>query len=801
MADNFLENHHAEYEQKKQRWLKKKASHLPKSFTRVGRGFPSRNNDDRLTNVRPTNKPQDVERGFPSRHSSQNMTITEFFNKQRSEWQLAKKNYDDLANVKVTPLVLSTGVTVHKQCNPARIVSTGAKIDKATLAKRPCFLCDKNRPAEQAALPFAAVPEVSPSGSAAVPEAATVPKAATVPEASASGSLSHFQLLINPFPILPTHFTIPSKQHELQQIKPYFPVMLDFVDENPDCFIFYNGPRSGASAPDHMHFQAGLVKDVPFYNQAATVPDVFPSGSATVPEASASGSPLLKRCKWPGANVTFAYDNKQSAIDEFYRIYDLLPIPTGEYEPMFNVFARKVEGRYEVTLFLRSQHRPACYGMEADNRLVSPGALDMAGLLITPRLEDYESITAEEAEAIYNEVSSPVLLDYLAYNESHEGRKIAVGLIETEGEIRYSFNGEYKKLELLNDTIFIPANDSCTFTIENIIIGVDFHWQQERKLTYSGILKLTKTPDGKNVAINILPIEDYLKSVISSEMSAMSDKELLKAHAILSRSWLIANIEGVHNESCTDEEGLKWYDRSAHTIYDVCADDHCQRYQGVTMQTSPLVEEAVEETRGKVIMYNGKICDARFSKCCGGKSEEYEYCWDNTSHPYLVSVDCPFCNTAKQFDSKEEEQKVLQQVLNDYDLETRHFYDWTATYENADIKEIIPLERGKSGRLWKIKIVYNDGREEIVGKELEIRRRLSDSHLYSSWFNIHKAATLTSAAVPGATTSAKAGTFIIEGRGWGHGVGLCQIGAAVMAAKGYKYDEILLHYFPKSQIL
>lgn len=697
MADNFLENHHAEYEQKKQRWLKKKSSHLPKSFTRV------------------------------THSQSQSMTITEFFNKQRSEWQLANKNYDDLANVKVTPLVLSTSVTIHKQCNPARIVSTGAKIDKATLAKRPCFLCDKNRPAEQEALSFS----------------------------------SHFQLLINPFPILPTHFTMPSKQHELQQIKPYFPVMLDFVDENPDCFIFYNGPRSGASAPDHMHFQAGLVKDVPFYNQET-------------------------KGNWPGANVTFSFYDKQSAIDEFYRIYDLLPIPTGEYEPMFNVFARKVEGRYEVTLFLRSQHRPACYGMESENRLVSPGALDMAGLLITPRLEDYESITAEEAEAIYNEVSSPMILDYLAYNESHEGRKIAVGLIETEGEIRYSFNGEYKKLELLNDTIFIPANDSCTFTIENIIIGVDFHWQQERKLTYSGILKLTKTPDGKNVAINILPIEDYLKSVISSEMSAMSDKELLKAHAILSRSWLIANIEGVHNESCTDEEGLKWYDRSAHTIYDVCADDHCQRYQGVTMQTSPLVEEAVEETRGKVIMYDGKICDARFSKCCGGKSEEYEYCWDNTSHPYLVSVDCPFCNTAKQFDSKEEEQKVLQQVLNDYDLETRNFYDWIATYENSDIKEIIPLERGKSGRLWKIKIVYNDGHEEIIGKELEIRRRLSDTHLYSSWFNVRKT---------------ELGKFTLEGRGWGHGVGLCQIGAAVMASKGYKYDEILLHYFPKSQIL
>ncbi len=755
MADNFLENHHAEYEQKKQRWLKKKASHLPKSFNKVGRGFPSRKSD-----IEVPSRKSDIE--VPSRQSqSPNMTIKDFFDEQRSRWPLANKNFEDLANVKVTPLTLSTDVTIHKQCNPARIVSTVAKIDKASLAARPCFLCEKTRAKEQTSLDFD----------------------------------DHFELLINPFPILPLHLTMPSKRHELQQIKPYFPVMLDFVEKNPDYCIFYNGPRSGASAPDHMHYQVGLVKDVPFYNQAATVPE-----AAIVPEAIASVSPV-RRNNWPGACISIFHADKQAAIKEFNRIYEALPIPIGEYEPMFNVFARKVDGNYEVTLFLRSQHRPSCYGTEAGQRLVSPGALDMAGLLITPRLEDYESITAEEAEAIYNEVSAPELIDYLNYNLNHKGRKLAVGLIETEGEIRYSLNGDFKKLQLLNDTIFIPTSDDCTFTIENIVIGVNFHWQQERKLTYSGILKLTKTPEGKNVAINILPIEEYLKSVISSEMSAMSDKELLKAHAILSRSWLIANIEGVHNESCTDAEGLKWYDRSAHTIYDVCADDHCQRYQGVTMQTSPLVEEAVEETRGKVLMYEGKICDARFSKCCGGKSEEYEYCWDNTPHPYLVSVDCPFCNTAEQFDSQEEEQKVLRQVLNDYDLETHNFYDWTAIYENPDIAEIIPLERGKSGRLWKIKIIYNDGREEIVGKELEIRRRLSNSHLYSSWFNIHKASTSKSATVPETSASVKAGTFLIEGRGWGHGVGLCQIGAAVMAAKGYKYDEILLHYFPKSQIL
>lgn len=676
------------------------------------------------------------------------MTLRKFFQQQRSEWPLAKKNYDDLEGVKTHELQMSTGAKITVQCNPARIVSTAAKIDKAALAKRPCFLCEKNRPQEQMSLP---------------------------PFSGEKAKAWNFEVLINPFPILPEHYTMPSTKHELQQIKPYFPAMLDFLDATTtegkcDYAIFYNGPRSGASAPDHMHFQIGRVADIPYYDVALQ--------SAVKGEKYTAGT-------WPGANISIINKEKEAVVSEFYSIYEALPVPTGEFEPMMNVFARKNGEDYEVTLFLRSQHRPACYG----TRLVSPGALDMVGLLITPRLEDYEEISAKEAESIYNEVSEPGILDILNYNLQQEGRKIAVGLIETEGEIKYSFNGEHKEVHILNDTYFVPTTDECSFTIENIIIGVNFHWQQERELTYKGILKLTKAPDGKNVAINILTVEDYLKSVISSEMSAMSDFELLKAHAILSRSWLIANIEGVHNEKCEDEEGLKWYDRSAHTIYDVCADDHCQRYQGITMQTSPLVEKAIDATRGKVLMYEGKVCDARFSKCCGGKSEEYEYCWDNNHYAYLESVDCPYCNTTEQFDSKEEEQKVLGQVLNDYDLETRNFYNWTATYKNPDLKEIIPLERGKSGRLWKVKFVYNDGREEIVGKELEIRRRLSDSHLYSSWF------TSADAILPSSD-----GTFTIAGRGWGHGVGLCQIGAAVMAAKGFKYDEILKHYFPKAEI-
>ena len=684
--------------------------------------------------------------GFCARsEQGKSMNIREFFQQQRTEWPLAKKNFDDLEFVRVNALTFNNGVWIQKQCNPARMVSTAAKIDKSALAKRPCFLCEKNRPPEQKSFVVG----------------------------------GQHSLLINPFPILPMHFTMPSDRHELQRIEPFFPVMLDFVEENPDFCIFYNGPHSGASAPDHMHFQVGEVKGIPFFEQWDSL-ELDPIDC----DMSVQGN-IYHVKSWPGACVAIT-GSKDEVTNCFGKLYAALPIPTNEYEPMFNVFARKHNDDYHVIVFLRSCHRPLCYGSDDGQHMVSPGALDMAGLLITPRQEDFDNITPEEADAIYREVSAPELVDLLRYSlrKNECGRNIAVGLMETDGEIRYSFNGDYKRVDILNDTFFFPCSAECSFTIDNIVIGVNFHWQQVRRLTYSGILKLTKNAEGKHVAINILPIEDYLKSVISSEMSAMSDIELLKAHAILSRSWLIANIEGVHNEQCSDSEGLVWYDRSAHTISDVCADDHCQRYQGVTMQTSPLVEQAVEATRGVVLAYEGKVCDARFSKCCGGRSEEYEYCWDTTQHPYLESVECPFCNTAKQFSSPEEEQKVLRQVLNDYDLETRNFYHWTALYDNPEIREIVPLERGKSGRIWKMKVVYNNGKEEIVGKELEIRRRLSDTHLYSSWFNVHKTA---------------AG-FLLEGQGWGHGVGLCQIGAAVMAAKGYDHKSILKHYFPKASL-
>ena len=346
---------------------------------------------------------------------------------------------------------------------------------------------------------------------------------------------------------------------------------------------------------------------------------------------------------------------------------------------------------------------------------------------------------------------------------------------------------------------FTPLDEDSSFSLYDVTIGINFHWERQETQSFIGTLKLV-VYEGKITAINILPAEDYLTSVISSEMNATSSLEFLKAHAVVSRSWLLAQIEKRKAMSKkqgdffsfvkTDTEYIRWYDREDHTIFDVCADDHCQRYQGITKQTSPAVEQALQATRGQILCYGDEICDARFSKCCGGVTEEFQYCWEDTPKPYLVSVEDPFCNT--------NDKAVLEQVLNDYDQETNDFYRWTVEYSTeklsqlvseklkedfGTITDLIPLERGKSGRIWKLKIVGTK-KTFTIGKELEIRRALSESHLYSSAFDVEKTET----------------GFRLHGRGWGHGVGLCQIGAAVMGQQGYKYDEILLHYYRGAEI-
>ena len=322
--------------------------------------------------------------------------------------------------------------------------------------------------------------------------------------------------------------------------------------------------------------------------------------------------------------------------------------------------------------------------------------------------------------------------------------------------------------------------------------------------------------DDKILVINELSVEQYLESVISSEMSATSSLELLKAHAVISRSWLLAQIEGkkrnsevenseksIHNSTFNIQNStlIRWYNREDHALFDVCADDHCQRYQGITRITNPLVAEAVRATRGQVLTFSTPntqhptqtICDTRFSKCCGGRTEEFQYCWEDVVKPYLTSVECPYCHT--------QDAALIRQVLNDYDQETPDFYEWTEVISSEQIAEwlrtkhhidlgnitdLIPLERGKSGRIWKLEIVGTKG-SFTIGKELEIRRTLSDTHLKSSWFEIEK-------------IENHPRKFRLKGRGWGHGVGLCQIGAAVMGENGYSYKEILSHYYQKTNI-
>ena len=381
-----------------------------------------------------------------------------------------------------------------------------------------------------------------------------------------------------------------------------------------------------------------------------------------------------------------------------------------------------------------------------------------------------------------------------------------------------------------SELTFRPLTDEATFSLYDVTIGVNFHWERKETQTFRGTLKFMVDED-KLHAINILPVEQYLESVISSEMKATSSLEFLKAHAVISRSWLLAQIEkrkklskkdeGFFSFVRTKDEYIRWYDREDHTIFDVCADDHCQRYQGVTRATSPTVSKAVKATAGEVLMDGKNICDARFSKCCGGISEEFESCWEDKHYSYLSPVACTKKATTLPDLTKEDEadkwirnspeafcntnnKKVLSQILNNYDQETTNFYRWIVDYSQDELSELIcrrtktdfgkivdliPVERGKSGRIIKLKIVGTN-QTLTIGKELEIRHALSENHLFSSAFVVDK----------GETVDGIPQSFRLTGAGWGHGVGLCQIGAAVMGEEGYKYDEILLHYYKGAEI-
>jgi len=417
------------------------------------------------------------------------------------------------------------------------------------------------------------------------------------------------------------------------------------------------------------------------------------------------------------------------------------------------------------------------------------------------------------------------------YLESAEGSEISGRWTAVCAGHKVILQKESVKLGSGSPVLLVPAfGFDSSFTLHNVTIGKGFHWERKEDQVFKGYLKFI-VEAGKVTAVNVLSIEDYLTSVISSEMSATSSEEFLKAHAVISRSWLLAQIEKSRAAdstaekyfalTATENEIIRWYDREDHLNFDVCADDHCQRYQGITRASTEAVTRAVRETSGEVLTYNGKICDARYYKCCGGITELFENVWEPVNHPYLQKViDNPvpppgydpdvsgeenagkwisgkpeaFCNTSDKI--------VLSQVLNNYDQETNDFYRWKVIYSQKEVSDLVkaksgidfgtvtalvPLERGVSGRIKRLRI-EGTRRTMIIGKELEIRKMLSKSHLYSSCFFVEK------------TGDAYETRFILHGAGWGHGVGLCQIGAAVMGSKGHSYSEILRHYYRGSAL-
>ena len=720
--------------------------------------------------------------------------LQRFFNRQLEKWDDARNRYHELRNVRTRELAMGAS-SIQVQWNPARMVSTGASIDKKAIAERPCFLCEANRPKEQ----------------------------------TKKSVDNHFDLLVNPYPILPTHFTIPSVKHEPQRIRDIYGEIHKLLDEYPELMVFYNGPKCGASAPDHAHLQAGTSGRLPLQMSWQRL-----SRNLTLLISLNDDENISLIDEYPCPALLIRSHTPYGDEQLFLRLYEALPMQDDDAEPMMNIVSWRCDDEYLSVVFPRGKHRPDCYYAQGnDQYIISPGALDMAGLIITPRQEDFECLTSEKALSILNEVSLPKeqlqqVIEKLSANKlstlnaqlsTKKEPTVSVGLV-TAQKISFELNQAYvAKGEVItgpqtvafseggilwrgtqyHELTFTPQDEHATFSLYDVTIGVDFHWERQQTMVYEGALRIVVEAD-KIVAINELPVERYLRSVISSEMSATASLEFLKAHAVISRSWLLAQMEKRRRLNSgqdsffsfikKDDEIIRWHDREDHTIFDVCADDHCQRYQGIVSENGVMAEEAVNQTRGQVLLYDGDICDARFSKCCGGVTEEFQYCWEDTPKPYLVSINDPYCNT--------HDLHILSQVLKGYDQETSDFYRWTVEYTQEELSELvsrklkddfgqitdlIPLERGKSGRIWKLKIVGTK-KTLTIGKELEIRRALSETHLLSSNFDVTK----------------NKKVFILNGRGWGHGVGLCQIGAAVMGEQGKTYDKILLFYYRNAEI-
>lgn len=713
--------------------------------------------------------------------------LTDFLKKEREVWQKADKAFQDLNSVK-SRTISSSGLRL--QFNPSRIVSTAANISKEGIGSRACFLCEENRPSEQRAYPIS----------------------------------NDYELLVNPYPILKEHFTVISKKHQPQSIKESLPTFIKIATELPSGYVvFYNGPRSGASAPDHLHLQIGSNDNIPLIDKICNNNWSSNSNISTI-------SPF-------GFPVTIV---RGENIEEIESVIESIPILDGEYEPRLNIIACNHNGTVYTAIIKRGKHRPACYYAEGDaKKLVSPGTLDMCGLVITPRESDFETLTEKDILSIYREVTpiQPTLqvgivngekIEFMLNGKYSDGKGVFTGeqnVQIADGKILWQGN-IVETLELK------PASSSCSFTLHSVTIGIGFHWERNEEQNFTGNLSF-KCDNGTIWAINGISVEEYLESVISSEMKPTAPAEFLKAHAVISRSWVIAQCHTARytkpetdkkaDNCCTESNKIiKWYDHEQHTLFDVCADDHCQRYQGKSRIINSAARRAIQETHGEILTHNGYLCDARFSKCCGGITEEFESCWQEEHHPYLTVLRDNRSNSESIPDLRNEENakdwildrpksfcgnadgKILKDSLNGYDLETPDFYRWQVEYTAEELTELFhqksgldvgtiidlkPLKRGGSGRIIELEVTGTNS-SVIIGKELEIRRLLSQSHLYSSAFTVSKKY----------DEMGNISRFILNGAGWGHGVGLCQIGAAVMGEKGYSYRDILLHYYPKTAL-
>ena len=744
--------------------------------------------------------------------------IEKFVCDQLSVWPMAAENYRNLKKAETRTLPVG-GLNVVLQYNPARKISSEAKLDKKSISERPCFLCPENRPQEQYNIDFE------------------------------GRKGKRYRITLNPYPIFPSHLVISSTDHTPQSIWHRYPDMLDFVATNRKYACYYNGPESGASAPDHMHFQGCPRGMMPLENAVDKLLGSARSHSELECLTNLKEAKLYHLNMFTRGIFVLRGATPKSVTKLFYRLADCASMTLGgEPEPKFNVISWFEDNEYRSLVIFRSKHRPHNYFSDGPDHLsMSPGCADMGGVMVAPEESDYEKMTPELLSQVISEVSigeddeKALVWRLTRHQQTLEvgimsGQQISFEIISDgngEQKVEYS-EGKILYNGTLYDQLIFDAKTPSTmfaepsFILHGVTIGVDFHWERQVTQKFAGRLKFI-TDGGKVTAVNEIGVEDYLLSVISSEMKSSAGLEFLKAHSVISRSWVMAQIlnrkksvagflpcEAPHNvaelvtmldckagegkEESHDTEYIKWFDHDDHKVFDVCADDHCQRYQGLTMAVGETVRKAIDQTWGLVLKSGGEICDARFSKCCGGRMELFSTCWEDKDYPYLQALPDtpdekpggdPFCDAT--------DEKILSQVLNDYDLETKDFYRWTVEYSRNEvsdlirtrsgidfgtIQELIPIERGPSGRIKRLRVVGSK-REMIIGKELIIRKWLSLSHLKSSAF----------------TVIWNGDKLTLKGSGWGHGVGLCQIGAAVMASKGYCFQAILGHYYPGSELL